>query len=104
VADLTLNTKAALEQPWARDQVESAALWINVSDEMPDADTTVLVRCDHDEESYATAAYWSGRSYWSGHYWGAAIGTGPVRHVRAWMHMHDAMAALGKTRGEVARG
>jgi hypothetical protein len=76
----------------------AASLWIKPSDEMPDADTTVLVRCDHDEESYATAAYWSG------FYWGAAIGTGPVRHVRAWMHMHDALAALGKTRGEVARG
>ena len=73
-------------------------LWIKPSDKMPDGHTTVLVRCDHDEESYATAAYWSG------FYWGSAIGTGPVRHVRAWMHMHDALAALGKTRGEVARG
>jgi hypothetical protein len=73
-------------------------LWIKPSDKMPDGHTTVLVRCDHDEESYVTAAYWSG------FYWGAAIGTGPVRHVRAWMHMHDALAALGKTRGEVARG
>jgi hypothetical protein len=75
----------------------AASMWINVSDEMPDGDTTVVVRCDHDEESYVTAAYWSG------FYWGAAIGTGPVRHVTAWMHMHDALAALAKTRGEVAR-
>ena len=75
----------------------AASLWINVSDEMPDGDTTVLVRCDHDEESYATAAYWSGSM------WREAIGAMPVRRVRAWMHMHDALAALGKTRGEVAR-
>ena len=84
--------------PAARRAAKRAkSLWINVSDEMPDGDTTVVVRCERDDETYLTAAYWSG------HYWGAAIGTGPVRHVRAWMHMHDAMAALAKTRGEVAR-
>jgi hypothetical protein len=74
-------------------------LWIKPSDKMPDADIMVLVRVDQDDdESFATAAYWSG------YYWGSAIGTGPVRHVRAWMHMHDALAALAKTRGEVPRG
>jgi hypothetical protein len=36
--------------------------------------------------------------------WRDAIGAMPVRRVRAWMHMHDALAALAKTRGEVANG
>jgi hypothetical protein len=76
----------------------AASLWIKPADEMPDGDIMVLVRIDQDDdESFVTSAYWSGSM------WRDAIDAMPMRRVRAWMHMHDALAALAKTRGEVAR-
>jgi hypothetical protein len=92
------STKTTRQGPAARrEKKRAASLWIKPSDEMPDGDIMVLVRIDQDDdESFATAAYWSGSM------WRDAIGAMPVRRVRAWMHMHDALAALAKTRGEVA--
>jgi len=75
----------------------AASLWIKPCDEMPDGDMMVMLRVDDKlYEAYATAGYWSGSS------WREAIGALPIRHVCGWMEMHDALAALAKTRGEVA--
>ena len=82
-----------------REKKRAASLWIKPRDEMPDGDMMVMLRVDDKEdEAYATAGYWSGSS------WREAIGALPIRHVCGWMEMHDAMAALAKTRGEVPHG
>jgi len=87
---------------WERRAAAKAApLWRKPADEMPDADTTVLLLVAQDADpDYVTAGYDSGSC------WRDAVGARRIAggHVRGWMPMDEAVRALAAaTRGKVRK-
>ena len=80
-----------------RAAAKTSPLWRKPADEMPAADTTVLLLVAQDADpDYVTAGYDSGSC------WRDAVGARRITggHVRAWMPMAEAVRALGiATRG-----
>ena len=88
------------QKPYERREAKrKASLWRPMSEGM-DADTMVLLLiAPVEDESYVTAAYWSGSR------WLCAHSATPINGRKSgWMHMHEAVDALVVKRGEVTHG